>query len=725
MRAFSEQITQKRLREHFSLNGELTDVKMLFNKETGAFRNMAFIGFKFPEQADEAIKYFNNSFIDTCKVCVEICSELNSSNKPRSRSKYAKESNSVKMKQSCDDEIERTVRVEKQRINPFDEIKDDPSFKEFLKAQRNIESGKGKQIWSDDVTPANHLNIDDGNEKEVENSVTNVKNKKNKEKKEKLTYEYEIKLSDLPYKVKKSEIREFLSPLQPISLRQPLKGIAFVAFNTIKELKQALNKHKGFIRDHQIQVKQHKTKKEQTAIKGEQKWITKPEETVAESGRIFMRNLPYTVTEEELQNLFSKYGPVTELHLPIDSFTKKLKGIGFVTFMFPEHAVQAFSELDGSSIQGRLLHLIPAQTKPDKPSDAPPPDTTSYKKKKDEEKKSEAGNAYNWNSLFLGANAVADVMSDKFNVKKSSLLTETKKGDSLAVRMALGETQIVNETRKFLLRQKVDLDVFSRQPQKSSKNVILVKNLPAKTTEQEITELFNKFGLVSKVILPPYGVSCIVEMQEPSEARTSFRKLAYSNFKHYPLYLEWAPANVFREDINLDEENDDEANDALKTSSQEGDNNNRFSDKNQEELEKNVDSDEASDKEENNEESEPEEGATLFVKNLNFDTDETSLRNHFRKCGRILSTKIATKMTSDRGMLSMGFGFVQFKKKHSAQKALKEMQHSMLDNHTLELKISNKTQYVHVLYAQHVCVNDSHNANGKRHNPIFAHLFLD
>lgn len=34
----------------------------------------------------------------------------------------------------------------------------------------------------------------------------------------------------------------------------------------------------------------------------------KNEETIAESGRVFVRNLPYTVTEEEIQELFSKYG---------------------------------------------------------------------------------------------------------------------------------------------------------------------------------------------------------------------------------------------------------------------------------------------------------------------------------------------------------------------------------------------------------------------------------
>lgn len=51
----------------------------------------------------------------------------------------------------------------------------------------------------------------------------------------------------------------------------------------------------------------------------------KKEETVAESGRIFIRNLAYTVTEEDLEALFSRYGPLAETHLPIDKYSRKIK----------------------------------------------------------------------------------------------------------------------------------------------------------------------------------------------------------------------------------------------------------------------------------------------------------------------------------------------------------------------------------------------------------------
>ena len=63
-------------------------------------------------------------------------------------------------------------------------------------------------------------------------------------------------------------------------------------------------------------------------------------ETVGESGRIFIRNLAYCVTEEDISDLFSEFGPLTETTVPVDKNTRKYKGFAFVTFMLPEHAVK-------------------------------------------------------------------------------------------------------------------------------------------------------------------------------------------------------------------------------------------------------------------------------------------------------------------------------------------------------------------------------------------------
>ena len=52
-------------------------------------------------------------------------------------------------------------------------------------------------------------------------------------------------------------------------------------------------------------------------------------------------------------------GPLVDVNLPIDSFTRKPKGFATVAYMMPEHAIQAFTHQDGSVFQGRMLHLLP------------------------------------------------------------------------------------------------------------------------------------------------------------------------------------------------------------------------------------------------------------------------------------------------------------------------------------------------------------------------------
>ena len=103
---------------------------------------------------------------------------------------------------------------------------------------------------------------------------------------------------------------------------------------------------------------------------------------------------------------------------------------------------------------------------------------------------------HNWNTLFLGSNAVANSTADQFGVRKSELL-DFDTTQSLAVRLALGETQLVNETREFLESHGVKLNSFDTDKDevtRRSKNVILMKNLPFGTSTEELTKLFAPFG---------------------------------------------------------------------------------------------------------------------------------------------------------------------------------------------------------------------------------------
>ena len=50
-------------------------------------------------------------------------------------------------------------------------------------------------------------------------------------------------------------------------------------------------------------------------------------------------------------NCYFFLGPLTEASIPIDRLTRKAKGFAFITYMIPEHAVKAFSDLDGTVFQ--------------------------------------------------------------------------------------------------------------------------------------------------------------------------------------------------------------------------------------------------------------------------------------------------------------------------------------------------------------------------------------
>ncbi|XP_060049020.1 probable RNA-binding protein 19 isoform X2 [Erinaceus europaeus] len=521
------------------------------------------------------------------------------------------------------------------------------------------------------------------------------------------TTSHTVKLRGAPFTVTEKNVLEFLAPLKPVAIRIVKNahgnktGYVFVDFSTEDEVKKALKCNREYMGGRYIEVFRDKSTPE---TKGAQKDRAKPwqgrtlgedeeEEDLADSGRLFVRNLPYTSSEEDLQALFSTYGPLSELHYPIDTLTKKPKGFAFITFMFPEHAVKAYAQVDGQVFQGRMLHVLPSTIKKEASEDADTPGS-SYKKKKEAKEKANSSSSHNWNTLFMGPNAVADAIAHKYSATKSQVFDHETKG-SVAVRVALGETQLVQEVRRFLLDHGVSLDSFSQPAAERSKTVMLVKNLPAGTLTSELQELFGRFGSLGRVLLPEGGVTAIVEFLEPLEARKAFRHLAYSKFHHVPLYLEWAPGGVFTSSASQGTGPRDTA---AKPAGRDRTAPAAVPGGETPEGEKPVegdaeDSSAKMDVKEEEEEEEDEEslpGCTLFIKNLNFDTTEETLRTVFSKAGAVRTCSVSKKKNKAGALLSMGFGFVEYRKPEQAQKALKQLQGHIVDGHKLEVRISER-----------------------------------
>ncbi|WP_104747883.1 RNA recognition motif domain-containing protein [Helicobacter cetorum] len=74
---------------------------------------------------------------------------------------------------------------------------------------------------------------------------------------------------------------------------------------------------------------------------------------------IYVGNLVYSATNEEVKELFSKFGEVFSVKLIHDRETKRPKGFGFVE-MHVEGANQAISELDNTDFMGRTIRVTEA-----------------------------------------------------------------------------------------------------------------------------------------------------------------------------------------------------------------------------------------------------------------------------------------------------------------------------------------------------------------------------
>ncbi|HEY9704473.1 MAG TPA: RNA-binding protein [Allocoleopsis sp.] len=78
---------------------------------------------------------------------------------------------------------------------------------------------------------------------------------------------------------------------------------------------------------------------------------------------IYIGNLSYKATEEDLKVVFAEYGPVKRVVLPIDRDTGRMRGFAFVEMMEDAHEQKAITELDGAQWMGRQLKVNKARPK--------------------------------------------------------------------------------------------------------------------------------------------------------------------------------------------------------------------------------------------------------------------------------------------------------------------------------------------------------------------------
>lgn len=405
------------------------------------------------------------------------------------------------------------------------------------------------------------------------------------------------------------------------------------------------------------------------------------QETVESSGRLYVTNLPYIASEDEVEEFFSRWGRVSSVKICYDEDTLRSRGICFVTFMFPEHALKVLSLLDLPEFQGRLLRIQAAMEQPEKEKTEAEQwngwykDGSSFKKKKAKRKKEvDAHLEQTWNLLYMSSATANTAMAAKLGIEKRKLIDKDE--GNLAVTQAIAETQIINETKQWLEREGIHIDSFSRQGVSLATSVmpstkvrrndtIIVKHLPSNVDSNKLRDKFGCYGELMRCALAPSKTVAVIQFSSSENAKTAFTKLAFSRFLHVPLYLEWAPEEIFTGPTF--------------TTSPSFTSGVSAADK----------------KEEDKHEQEEAEQvvATIFVKNLSFKTTQERLRREFSNVkgfrkATVMMKKRATKDGKSEE-LSMGYGFLEFQTTHDVTEAIKKKQNCLIDGHSVKLQVSN------------------------------------
>ena len=85
------------------------------------------------------------------------------------------------------------------------------------------------------------------------------------------------------------------------------------------------------------------------------------------TSKLFVGNLSFNTTENDLQDAFAAHGTVVEANLMMDRMTGRPRGFAFVTMSTPEEAQKAVEAMNGSTLDGRNLTVNVARPKEERP----------------------------------------------------------------------------------------------------------------------------------------------------------------------------------------------------------------------------------------------------------------------------------------------------------------------------------------------------------------------
>lgn len=180
------------------------------------------------------------------------------------------------------------------------------------------------------------------------------------------------------------------------------------------------------------------------------------------------------------------------------------------------------------------------------------------------------------------------------------------------------------------------------------------------------------------------SVMAIVYFTVPSEAKRAFNHLSYRKYQHTPLYLEYLPLDLWKENSES-KKTMEQPSEAAEQEETVPDSNTQDVTSSQS-LKRDTASEVAIGDDSNS--------TTLYIKNLNWSSTEDAVRKLFGQVDGLKAVTIPKKKGPNGELLPMGFGFVVYGTRQQALKALNRFNGKALDGHILQLKFSARKEVV-------------------------------
>ncbi|GFO46401.1 RNA-binding protein 28 [Plakobranchus ocellatus] len=250
---------------------------------------------------------------------------------------------------------------------------------------------------------------------------------------------------------------------------------------------------------------------------------------------LFVRNLPYTTTNESLEKEFSDIGPLKSCFVVKDKDSGKCRGFGYVKFTLLDDAEKALTSV--KKVEGRNVHIVFANKKEKKKRFGQP-------QKLEQETSGAVENQQN------GDNDV-----DKKNARTTKpVLATVTKGRESDIGTAKSEKILPHSKQGKKEKKKIPVKGQKQAPNplnEGKRARLIIRNLAFKCSKEELQQAFEKCGHVVDVHIPTKASGTrlgfgFVQFENKAQAGMAVAQLNGSSVAGRPVAVDWAlPKNLY------------------------------------------------------------------------------------------------------------------------------------------------------------------------------------